>query len=81
MPLRNRLRLRRNSPSRTLSERRTGLSRLVQLLPMTMIVPIILFAGVTAVATAFWTYDIHVEQAYGDSDEPEAGSTMDSAND
>ena len=80
MPLRNRLRLRRNTISRTLSDRRAGLSRIVQLLPVTVIVPILLFAGVTAVATAFWTYDIHVEQAYGDVDETEATGTLDSAN-
>lgn len=80
MPLRNRLRLRRNAPARSLTDRRTGLSRLIQILPMTLIVPIILFASVTAVATAFWTYDIHIEQAYGDIDEPDSASTMDSAN-
>ncbi len=80
MPLRTRLRLRRNRPSRTISGRRIGLSSLAQLLPKAAILPILLFAGITAMATAYWTYDIHIEQAYGDIEEPEAAGTVDSAN-
>ncbi len=80
MPLRNRLRLRRIKPSRSISGQRIGLSSLAQLLPKAAIIPILLFAGITAMATAYWTYDIHIEQAYGDIDEPEAMGTVDSAN-
>ncbi len=80
MPLRNRLRLRRNRPSRMISDRRTGLNTLAQLLPRAAILPILLFAGGTAMATAYWTYDIHVEQAYGEVEEQDAMQSMDSAN-
>ncbi len=80
MPLRNRLRLRRNRPSRMISDRRMGLNTLAQALPKTAILPILLFAGGTAMATAYWTYDIHVEQAYGEILEQEATGSVDSAN-
>jgi hypothetical protein len=80
MPLRNRLRLRRTKPSRTISDRRIGLSSLAQLLPKAAILPILLFAGITAMATAYWTYDIHIEQAYGDIEDTEAVGSVDSAN-
>jgi len=81
MPLNNPLRRRRQlSSSRSITARRSGLSGLAQLLPKAMILPIILFAGVTAAAAAFWTYDIHIEQAYGDLDEPVATGSVDSAN-
>jgi hypothetical protein len=81
MPLSNGLRFRRKfSSSRRVSSRRIGLSGLAQLLPRALILPIILFAGVTATAAAFWTYDIHVEQAAAEIDEGETTGTVDSAN-
>jgi len=85
MPLSNGLRSRRgssgkNGGSRRISAQRIGLSGLAQLLPKAVIVPIILFAGITATFAAFWTYDIHIEQAQGDVDDQEMIGTVDSAN-
>ena len=81
MPLSSKLRFRRKlSSARRVSARRIGLSSLAQLLPKALILPIILFAGITAGAAAFWTYDMHQDYAYSEVDGAETTGTVDSAN-
>lgn len=82
MPLSNGLRFRRRkaSSARGVSARRIGVSGLAQMLPKTLILPIILFAGITAATAAFWTYDMHQDYAYSEVDGAETTGTVDSAN-
>jgi hypothetical protein len=81
MPLSTRNRFRSKlSSARRISTRGIGLSALASLVPKAMILPIIILAGITAASAAFWTYDIHIEQAYGEVDDAIEADTVDAAN-
>jgi hypothetical protein len=65
---------------RSRSTHRAHIGGVLQLLPKSLILPIVIAAGIAAGVATFWTYGIHTDDAYAEADAPVVTGTVTRAN-
>jgi hypothetical protein len=58
------------------SGQRLHINGLAQMLPKSLVLPILLVAGLTLAATSLWTYAMHNDEAYAEIDAPSITGTI-----